>query len=89
MQRLRALDGEKRAQFYQHNIGSVQQVLVERRSPQSGLLQGFSANYLPILFPGPSALLRQVVPVRITGMDEDQPMGYVVDEVLEENRGNR
>ncbi len=89
VQRLRTLDGEKRAQFYQEHIGSVQQVLVERLSPKNGLLQGFSENYLPILFPGPSALVRQVVSVRITGMDEGQPMGCVVDAVLEENHGNR
>jgi threonylcarbamoyladenosine tRNA methylthiotransferase MtaB len=62
---------------------------VERRSPKCGLLQGFSENYLPILFPGPSALLRQVVTVRITGVDKGQPMGCVVEEVLEENHGNR
>jgi threonylcarbamoyladenosine tRNA methylthiotransferase MtaB len=89
VQRLRRLDGEKRALFYQEHIGTVHQVLVERRTPKSGLLQGFSENYIPILFPGSSALLRRVVSVRIIGMDEGQPLGCVVDAELEENQGNR
>jgi len=89
VQRLRTLDGAKRAQFYQDNIGSVHQVLVERRSSASGLFQGFSENYLPILFPGTTGLLRQVVPVRLTSMDQGQPVGCVVDELLEEKYGNR
>lgn len=87
--RLRTLDGAKRTQFYQDNIGSVQRVLVERRAPKSGLLQGFSENYLPILFPGTSRLLRQVVPVRLTSVDQGQPVGCVVDELLEEKHGTR
>ncbi len=89
VQRLRSLDGEKRGLFYQAHIGSIHQVLVERRHAKSGLLQGFSENYLPILFPGTSGLLRQVVPVRLTGVDMGQPMGCLVAEFLEENQGNR
>lgn len=87
--RLRVLDGEKRTQFYQANIGLVHHVLVERRQAKSGLLQGFSENYVPILFPGPSKLLRQVVPVRLTAVEQGQPVGAVVAEFLEENHGNR
>lgn len=86
IQRLRSLDEEKRHHFYQNHVGTIQQVLVERRQKKSGLLQGFSDNYIPILFSGPTRLVRQVVPVRIKGMDNGQPFGDAVEAFLEENR---
>ncbi len=89
VQRLRTLDGEKRIQFYQRHIGQVHQVLVERRHTKTRLLQGFSENYIPILFPGASALVRRVVPVRLTGIHDGQPHGCIVEEFLEEKSGNR
>ena len=88
VQRLRILDAEKRKRFYQDQIGQTHRVLVERRNLKSGLLQGFSENYMPIVFPGTTGLLRRVVPVRLTAMDHGQPFGGVVDELLEENQGN-
>ena len=89
VQRLRTLDEAKRARFYQDHIGSIHQVLVERRHPKSGILQGFSENYIPILFTGTSSRVRRVVSVRITGVDQGQPGGCAVEEVLEEKPGNR
>jgi len=88
VQRLRTLDGEKRVQFYRNQIGQMQRVLVERRQGQSGLLQGFSENYIPVLFPGSSALVRRVVQVRLTSVDQGQAFGTLVDELLEEKSRN-
>jgi threonylcarbamoyladenosine tRNA methylthiotransferase MtaB len=89
VQRLRDLDGEKRQQFYRRHLGQIHQVLVERRHSQSGLLQGFSENYIPLLFPGTTRHLRQIVSVRLTGVDQGQPCGCLVEESLEESRGTR
>lgn len=85
VQRLRALDAKKRQTHYRNNLGRVHRVLVERFQAKTGLLQGFSENYLPILFPGPSRLLHQVVRVRCTGIENGQPIGVLAEENLEES----
>jgi len=84
VQRLRALDREKRQQFYQDQVGRTHRVLVERRQAKSGLLQGFSENYIPLLFAGTTGLVRQLVPVHLTGVEEGQAFGVVVEDLLEE-----
>jgi threonylcarbamoyladenosine tRNA methylthiotransferase MtaB len=89
VRRLRALDAEKRQAMYANNIGRVHQVLVERRQSKTGLLQGFSENYLPILFAGGSGLIRKVVPVRLVAVEDGQPMGLLAEDLLEESRQNR
>lgn len=89
VERLRHLDAEKRNAFYQDNLDRVHTVLVERRHKKSGLLQGFSENYVPLLFPGPSSLIRSNTLVRITRVEHGQPHGCLVEELLEEKRGNR
>lgn len=89
VQRLRGLDQVKRQAMYQGNIGRVHRVLVERRQAKNGLLQGFSENYLPVLFAGGANLIRRVVPVRITAVEDGQPMGILAEDVLEESLQNR
>lgn len=89
MQRLRTLDAEKRQTLYRKNIGRIHRVLVERRQTKSGLLQGFSENYLPLLFSGASRWLHQVVAVRCTGVENGQPIGIIAEEELEESRQTR
>ena len=89
VQRLRALDGEKRQAMYRDSIGHVHRVLVERRQAKTGLLQGFSENYLPIRFAGGSGLIHRVIPVRLTAVEAGQPLGILADDVLEESHQNR
>lgn len=84
--RLRALDGELRQRFYARNLGRTLRVLVERRQRKGGLLQGFSENYLPLVFAGAQDLVHRVVPVRIDRIEAGQPIG-VVDEALLEETG--
>jgi threonylcarbamoyladenosine tRNA methylthiotransferase MtaB len=79
--RLRALDAAKRQALYRANIGRVFQVLVERRQAKSGLLQGFSENYLPLLFAGGSHLIRRVAPVRLVAVENGQPVGILVEDL--------
>ncbi|MCL1980208.1 MAG: tRNA (N(6)-L-threonylcarbamoyladenosine(37)-C(2))-methylthiotransferase MtaB [Proteobacteria bacterium] len=89
VRRLRGLDAAKRQALYRANIGRVLHVLVERRQAKSGMLQGFSENYLPVLFAGGSHLIRQVVPVRLIAVEDGQPMGIIADDLLEESRQTR
>lgn len=86
VRRLRELDAEKRQAMYADNVGRVHRVLVERRQSKTGLLQGFSENYLPILCAGGSGLIRRVVPVRLVAVEDGQPMGVLAEDLLEESR---
>lgn len=88
VQRLRTLDAAKRQSLYRDNIGRVQRVLVERRQAKSGLLQGFSENYLPVLFVGGANLLHRVVAVRIVALEDGHPRG-IVEDALEERCQSR
>jgi threonylcarbamoyladenosine tRNA methylthiotransferase MtaB len=57
-------------------VGDVVKVLVEnKREGDSGLLTGYSDNYIKLLFSGPDALMGQIVPVRITDTDPKTTMG--------------
>ena len=89
VERLRRLDADKRNAFYQGNCHRTHTVLVERRHKKSGLLQGFSENYIPLLFPGPSSLIRTNTLVRLSRIECGQPYGCLADELLEEKRRNR
>ena len=89
VRRLRALDAAKRQALYRTNIGRTLQVLVERRQAKSGLLQGFSENYLPVLFAGSSQWIRRVAPVRLIAVEAGQPMGIIAEDLLEESRQTR
>ena len=86
VRRLRGLDAAKRQALYQASIGRVLQVLVERRQAKNGMLQGFSENYLPVLFAGGSHLIRRVAPVRLVAVEDGQPVGVLVEDLLEESR---
>ncbi|MGE4403567.1 MAG: tRNA (N(6)-L-threonylcarbamoyladenosine(37)-C(2))-methylthiotransferase MtaB [Desulfobulbus sp.] len=89
VQRLRALDEEKRQSHYVQGIGQVHQVLVERRNSKTGLLQGFSENYIPLHFAGNSDLIHTVVSVQLTDIEDGQPMGCLPKDFLEENYQTR
>lgn len=82
--RLRDLDAVKRQAHYRAHVGRVVRVLVERRQAKSGLLQGFSENYLPVRFAGSSQLIGRVVPVRLVGIEDGCPMGILAADLLEE-----
>ena len=74
VRRLRKLDQKKRQAFYRRQLGTVHRVLVERRNTKTGMLQGFTENYIPLQFAGPSRLIRQVVPVCLDRIQDDQPI---------------
>ena len=72
---LHKLDREKRTAFYQQQLGMEQRVLIERKDKKTGLLKGFSENYIPVLCDGPSSLIRTVVPVRLDEARQDAVLG--------------
>jgi threonylcarbamoyladenosine tRNA methylthiotransferase MtaB len=80
VRRLRQLDKDKRQAFYHQHVGSSHQVLVERRNKQTGFLQGFSENYIPLQFEGATSLCRQLVSVRFERMKGEQPIGIMEDD---------
>ncbi|VAW41217.1 tRNA t(6)A37-methylthiotransferase [hydrothermal vent metagenome] len=80
VRRLRDLGHEKKLEFYRRHVGTVRQVLVERHNKKTGLLKGFSENYIPVQFQGPARLAGQLVAVRIDRLDEDEPFGTLRNE---------
>jgi len=63
---LRALDARKRAAFARRFDGTAAELLVERtREPATGLLRGYTRNYLRARLPGPDALAGRRLAVRL------------------------
>lgn len=89
VKRLRELDEQLRHDFYKRQLGTHCQVLVERHHKASKRLQGFSENYIPLLFSGSTNLIHQVVPVNFTDFVQGQPIGKIAEELLEENQVNK
>lgn len=59
-------------------IGRSLQVLVEgEREKESGLLTGYSDNYIKVIFSGPDDMMGRIVTVKITDADPAKTMGIV------------
>ncbi len=80
--RLRALDQEKREAFYRQHLNTEQKVLVERQDRKTGLLKGFSENYIPVRFSGSVDLLKTVVPVRLIEVREGEVVGEHISQLV-------
>jgi threonylcarbamoyladenosine tRNA methylthiotransferase MtaB len=79
--RLRALDQEKRSDFYRRCAGREFSALVLRSPGPDGWCEGLTGNYLPIRFPGlfqKNAHLR----VRIIGRDGQGNLAEPLDECI-------
>ena len=76
---LRALGRRKRTAFQERFIGGELEVLVEgKRDKLTGLLKGYSRNYIPVLIEGKDHLVNREVRVVATGLDNGQVLGQVV-----------
>ncbi len=80
VRQLRDLGHEKKLEFYRRHIGTTRQVLLERHNEKTGLLKGFSENYIPVQCQGPARLAGQVVAIRIDRLEEDKPFGTLQHE---------
>jgi threonylcarbamoyladenosine tRNA methylthiotransferase MtaB len=79
---LRALGEDKRRAFAERFVGAEVEVLVEsRRDRASGLLAGYSRNYLRVLFPGGDGAMNREMRVRAAERIGDRLLGLPVGEV--------
>lgn len=67
---LRILSEKKRHEFYQNMIGKELIALFEHEE-HSGVMKGFTSNYVRIKAPFNSELINKFVPVKITEVDEN------------------
>ena len=75
-QHLRKIGQTKRRKFYESNIGSTQQVLIEgKRDRVFGYLKGFTKNYIPVLVQATDEWCHQVVEVRLEKMTNGRVFG--------------
>ncbi len=69
-QRLRQLGKRKKNKFYQKFIHQKIEILVEsQRNRKTGLLKGFTSNYIPVHIQGEDELKNKLVMVRIERID--------------------
>lgn len=75
-ERLKALSDESALAYKRRFIGETVHPLVEhRRDRRTGLLAGWSARYIRVLFDGPDDLRGRIVPVRIDEATPEQATG--------------
>lgn len=70
---LRSLSEKKRRHFYENHLGSVREVLFEQEE-DSGMMHGFTDNYVRIETPYDPLLINEIRPVRLEAIN---PNGYV------------
>ncbi len=68
---LRILSEKKRFAFYNHHIGTRRNVLVENERDGSGLLKGFTDNYIPVLIDGGDNLKNTIAAVELDSLSGD------------------
>jgi threonylcarbamoyladenosine tRNA methylthiotransferase MtaB len=74
---LRQLSDAKKSAFWHSQLGRTWPVLVEGRRDQSGMLKGFTSNYIAVTFAGPDKLLHSVVPVKLLTVQENSVLGEI------------
>ncbi len=63
-------------EFYSSCLGTTQEVLIEQmRDQKSGLLQGYTSNYIPVLLDGADSLKGKLVTVLLDRIEDDKVYG--------------
>jgi threonylcarbamoyladenosine tRNA methylthiotransferase MtaB len=76
---LRELGAKKRADFYRAFLGKNLKVLIEsRRDRESGLLKGFSRNYIPVFTAGADALINREIDLEVTEVRGGRVFGRIL-----------
>jgi threonylcarbamoyladenosine tRNA methylthiotransferase MtaB len=76
---LRELGAKKRADFYHSFLGKNLKVLIEsKRERETGLLKGFSRNYIPVLADGAEALINREIDLEVTEVRGDKVFGKII-----------
>jgi threonylcarbamoyladenosine tRNA methylthiotransferase MtaB len=76
--RLQELDDQKRQAFYQQHCTTIQKVLFEGRDQETGVLKGFSENYIPIRCKGEAQLVGTVVSVQLLRKEDKGVFGEII-----------
>ena len=76
---LRQLSADKKKTFYLKHLGTSARVLVEGKRDKSGLLRGFSENYIEIRFQGEDALKNHIVHLQLEKFTNDYIYGTLPD----------
>jgi threonylcarbamoyladenosine tRNA methylthiotransferase MtaB len=77
---MRDVDAALRQLFEDRFIGQRAAVLIESsRDSETGMLKGYSSNYLPVLVDGPDTLMNRVVPVDLAGRSGKRLVAHTVD----------
>ena len=74
---LLALGERKKIAFYRRQLGRSLPLLVESERSESGLLRGYTDNYIPVQFTGPDTLMNRVVMVELQQLDKTTVLGEV------------
>ncbi len=75
---LRQLSEEMKSRFQEKHIGRTLQVLVESsRDKTTGMLKGFSRNYIPVVFEGSASLFGKEVAVKATDVMDGKARGVL------------
>jgi threonylcarbamoyladenosine tRNA methylthiotransferase MtaB len=78
---LRNLNSRKRQEYATRFLGEKLSVLVEKeKDKKTGLMKGFSQNYLPFLFSGSSSAINSIVTVRADKYQEGKVYGKIIIE---------
>ena len=77
---LRDLAETKKQQFYSRFLDTVRPVLVEHKRTRDNMLNGFTDNYIPVVFPGDDTLMGTIIPVYLEQLDNNTVLGKRVEE---------
>ena len=72
---LRELDHKKRELFYRQHVGTVRPVLVEKIVKASGMMRGFTDNYIPVLFKAQEGLNNRIIMVKLKSVTDEGVLG--------------
>jgi threonylcarbamoyladenosine tRNA methylthiotransferase MtaB len=76
---MRKLGRDKKAAFYQAQVGQMGEVLVEGPAPgHPGWLKGLSANYLRVVLPGSNIWQNRLVSLRLLEVRDELLVGEVI-----------
>ncbi|MEE4165519.1 MAG: MiaB/RimO family radical SAM methylthiotransferase [Desulfocapsaceae bacterium] len=76
---LRFLSEKNRLAFYTEHIGTTRTVLLENERDRSGLLKGFTDNYIPVLIDGDDTLKNRIVTVELDFLTGDSVQANLFD----------
>ena len=76
---LRILSEKNRFAFYTRLLGSRRNVLIEKERDESGLLKGFTENYIPVVVDAGDRFKNQIVRVELTSIEDDAVRAQLIE----------